>query len=139
MKITKVIREYAEQVIGEKYNNLVDAELIKRADAFEKLSPQLDKIESEAREKCRKIIASKGLVPEEFGYCEYSTRVARHNPYRFRGHTVQRSRNRSGVYLDENAKSIVRRCLAQIELGAVPKNDVMSFIDNYEVSLDKTE
>ena len=139
MKITKVIREYAEQVIGEKYDNLVNAELTKTADAFEKLSPQLDKIESEAREKCRKLIVSKGLVPEEFGYYKYSSRVARPNPYRFSGRMIQRSRNRSGVYLDDNAKSIVRRCLAQIELGAVPKSDVMSFIDNYEVALDKTE
>lgn len=139
MKITKVIREYAEQVIGEKYYNLVDTELTKRADAFEKISPQLDKIESEAREKCRKLIVSKGLVPEEFGYHTYSTRVARPNPYRFGGRMAQHSRNRSGVYLDENAKSIVRRCLAQIELGTVPKSDVLDFIDNYEVTLDKTE
>ena len=139
MRITKVIREYAEQVIGEKYNNLVEAELTKTFDAFEKLSPQLDKIESEAHEKCRKLIASKGLVPEEFGYYKYSPRVPRHNPYRFNGRMIQRSRNRSGVYLDDNAKNIVRRCLAQIELGAIPKNDVMSFIDNYEVVLGKTE
>lgn len=139
MKITKVIREYAEQVIGEKYNNLVNAEFTKMSDAFEKISPQLDKIESEAREKCRKLIVSKGLVPEEFGYYKYTTSVTHPNPYRYGKRMVKSSRNRSGVYLDDNAKSIVRRCLAQIELGAVPKNDVLSFIDNYEVTLDKTE
>ena len=128
MTISKNLREFVEKTVNDK---LTEAELKHRDQAnqiYEEIRDNLFDILREATEKCRKILISKGLNPEEFGY--YNDRISPPS-MGFVGYPP-RSSGRHGYYY-KIADDVIHDILLRIELDTIPKSEIIDYVNSYDV------
>lgn len=125
MVITKTLKEYVNETIRKKLEEKNQEIWKEKYDIYETIRDELEAIEAKATEKCIKIMEEKGLVPKEFGYFPYHGNVGYPSPLpHYKDHRVPH-----GIIYD-----VSQEVLLKLELDEVPKNQVIDFVNNYDVS-----
>ena len=109
MVITKTINRRLEEIQKE------DDKIL------QKIRPKIDKINEDARMKCRELLEKEGLDPDKYGFSETS--------YCYPVLPLSRGRY---TYC-RNRNDIISDILLKIELDEIPKKEVKSYVDNYEI------
>ncbi len=125
MVITKTIREYVERVANDKINRKLDEIRQKDETILRKIQPQIDKINEDARLKCRKVLEKEGLNPDDYGYGDTNC----YSP-------ILLPRNRGRYIHFRNRNDIIGDILLKIELDEIPKKEVKAFVDDYDIDIE---
>ena len=125
MVISKNLKEYAERIIQDKIRKIADDDWERKTAIFNSVKDELDAIEAKALDKCIKILEEKGLEPEDFDY-------RLHGECGFPRRGLNYARINRVSYSRIN--NIVQEVLLKIELDEIPKNEIQSYIENYDVS-----
>ncbi|MDT3388645.1 MAG: hypothetical protein LIR46_12935 [Bacteroidota bacterium] len=122
MVISKNLKEFVSTTIHKKVEE-VDKEIWeKKKKVFDTIRDELNAIQEKAMDKCIKIFEEKGLAPEDFGYFPY------HEGCRW----PEKFPSIRARYSFEH--DIIQEILIKFELDEVPKNQVIDFVNNYDVS-----
>lgn len=124
MVISKNLKEFVDTTIHKKLEEENKEIWEKKCIVFGTIRDELDAIQAKAMDKCVKILEEKGLIPEDFGYFPYRGNCGWPKPLPYR-------RERIGYSVERN---IIQEILLKLELDEIPKNQVIDFVNNYDIS-----
>ena len=124
MVISKNLKEFVDTTIHKKLEEANKEIWEKKHKVFDTIRDELNAIQAKAMDKCVKILEEKGLAPEDFGYFLYQGGCRWPDPLTYR-------RERIGYSFEHD---VIQEILLKIELDEVPKNQVIDFVNNYDVS-----
>lgn len=131
MVVSKTLKEYIYKTVHEKVVKKCQEKGKKEREIMDKISPMINEICEEARKKGANILEENGLDPYDYGFGEvYATTpgYANRPPVFYR-------RNSSVGYRYE--QEIADEIILRIELGGIPKNEIMDYVNNYEIPDEK--
>jgi len=122
MVISKNLKEFVDTTIHKKVEEVNNEIWEKKKKTFDTIRDELNTIQKKAMDKCIKILEEKGLAPEDFGYFPYNEGCRWQE-------TFPTIRARYSFEHD-----IIQEILLKLEFDEVPKNQVIDFVNNYDVS-----
>jgi len=132
MVVSKTLKEHICKTVHEKVVKKCQEKGKKEREIMDKISPMINKICEEARKKGADILEKNGLDPYDYGFGEIyaatPTCYANRPPVLYR-------RNSSVGYQYE--QEIANEIILKIELEEIPKNQIMDYVNNYEIPDEK--